>query len=38
VRATDEAGDTQPSGSEAVWNLGGYGVNAVQRVPVRVAG
>jgi DMSO/TMAO reductase YedYZ molybdopterin-dependent catalytic subunit len=37
VRATDEAGESQPLDAEDVWNLGGYGVNAVQRVPVRVA-
>jgi DMSO/TMAO reductase YedYZ molybdopterin-dependent catalytic subunit len=36
VRATDAAGETQPLDAEDVWNLGGYGVNAVQRVPVRV--
>lgn len=33
-RATDSAGNTQPL--EPVWNLGGYAVNAVQRVPVTV--
>jgi sulfane dehydrogenase subunit SoxC len=33
-RATDETGRTQPS--EPVWNLGGYEINAVQRVPVEV--
>jgi DMSO/TMAO reductase YedYZ molybdopterin-dependent catalytic subunit len=36
VRATDASGGTQPLDAEEVWNLGGYGVNAVQRVPVRV--
>lgn len=36
VRATDETGATQPLDGEDVWNQGGYGVNAVQRVPVRV--
>jgi DMSO/TMAO reductase YedYZ molybdopterin-dependent catalytic subunit len=36
VRATDAAGDVQPLDTDAIWNLGGYGVNAVQRVPVRV--
>jgi DMSO/TMAO reductase YedYZ molybdopterin-dependent catalytic subunit len=36
VRATDATGDTQPLDAADVWNLGGYGVNAVQRVPVRV--
>ena len=34
-RATDAAGHTQPI--EPAWNLGGYAVNAVQRVPVTVA-
>lgn len=33
-RATDSAGDTQPD--EHRWNLGGYAVNTVQRVPVTV--
>jgi sulfane dehydrogenase subunit SoxC len=37
VRATDSTGETQPLDAEDAWNLGGYGVNAVQRVPVRVA-
>jgi DMSO/TMAO reductase YedYZ molybdopterin-dependent catalytic subunit len=37
VRATDAAGDAQPLDSGEVWNRGGYGVNAVQRVAVRVA-
>ena len=36
VRATDAAGASQPLGTEDVWNQGGYGVNAVQRVAVRV--
>jgi hypothetical protein len=36
VRATDAAGAVQPLDGEAVWNLGGYGVNPVQRVAVRV--
>jgi sulfane dehydrogenase subunit SoxC len=36
VRATDAAGDVQPLDSSEAWNRGGYGVNAVQRVPVRV--
>ena len=35
-RATDAAGSTQPL--RPVWNHGGYSVNAVQRVPVRVVG
>jgi sulfane dehydrogenase subunit SoxC len=33
-RATDSAGDTQPD--EHRWNLGGYAVNTVHRVPVTV--
>ncbi|HKE77878.1 MAG TPA: sulfite oxidase [Solirubrobacteraceae bacterium] len=37
ARATDAAGDVQPLDSEDAWNLGGYGVNAVQRVVVRVS-
>jgi hypothetical protein len=37
VRATDAAGDVQPLDSGEAWNRGGYGVNAVQRVAVRVA-
>ncbi|HEX2102182.1 MAG TPA: sulfite oxidase [Solirubrobacteraceae bacterium] len=37
VRATDASGATQPLGIDEVWNLGGYGVNAVQRVAVRVS-
>jgi sulfane dehydrogenase subunit SoxC len=36
VRATDSAGNVQPLDSADAWNQGGYGVNAVQRVPVRV--
>jgi hypothetical protein len=36
VRATDVAGNVQPLDSAAAWNQGGYGVNAVQRVAVRV--
>ena len=36
VRATDIAGNTQPLDSADAWNQGGYGVNAVQRVAVRV--
>src|SRR3954464_15435126 len=36
VRATDAEGDTQPLEAADVWNQGGYGVNAVQRVRVRV--
>jgi sulfane dehydrogenase subunit SoxC len=37
ARATDAAGNLQPLDSGEVWNHGGYGVNAVQRVAVRVA-
>lgn len=33
-RATDETGRTQ--GAEPAWNLGGYEVNAIQRVPALV--
>jgi DMSO/TMAO reductase YedYZ molybdopterin-dependent catalytic subunit len=36
VRATDAAGHTQPLEATEIWNHGGYAVNAVQRVPVRV--
>jgi DMSO/TMAO reductase YedYZ molybdopterin-dependent catalytic subunit len=36
VRATDATGATQPVDAGDAWNLGGYGVNAVQRVAVRV--
>jgi sulfane dehydrogenase subunit SoxC len=36
VRATDDAGEVQPLEAADVWNLGGYAVNAVQRVPVEV--
>jgi sulfane dehydrogenase subunit SoxC len=36
ARATDAAGNTQPLDAEDAWNQGGYGVNAVQRVPVHV--
>jgi len=36
VRATDATGTTQPLDAEEVWNVGGYGVNTVQRVPVKV--
>ena len=37
VRATDATGETQPLDAGDAWNQGGYGVNAVQRVAVRVA-
>jgi len=36
VRATDASGKTQPLDGEQAWNQGGYGINVVQRVPVRV--
>jgi DMSO/TMAO reductase YedYZ molybdopterin-dependent catalytic subunit len=36
ARATDASGRTQPSSADGLWNHGGYGVNAVQRVPVVV--
>jgi sulfane dehydrogenase subunit SoxC len=36
VRATDDTGDVQPLKAGDAWNQGGYGVNAVQRVPVEV--
>jgi sulfane dehydrogenase subunit SoxC len=36
VRATDSAGNAQPLDSAETWNQGGYAVNAVQRVTVRV--
>ena len=35
VRATDEAGNTQPE--EPIWNVHGMGNNAVQKVPVIIA-
>jgi sulfane dehydrogenase subunit SoxC len=35
-RARDAAGNVQPL--DAPWNVGGYGNNAVQRIPVTVAG
>jgi DMSO/TMAO reductase YedYZ molybdopterin-dependent catalytic subunit len=37
VRATDAAGNRQPVDNDEAWNLGGYGVNVVQRVPVLVS-
>ncbi len=37
VRATDAAGNAQPLHPDDGWNMSGYAVNAVQRVPVRVA-
>jgi sulfane dehydrogenase subunit SoxC len=36
VRATDAAGNRQPVDNDETWNLGGYGVTVVQRVPVLV--
>ncbi len=36
VRATDAAGNVQPLDTAETWNQGGYAVNAVQRVAVRV--
>jgi DMSO/TMAO reductase YedYZ molybdopterin-dependent catalytic subunit len=36
ARATAAGGERQPVTAEDVWNRGGYGVNAVQRVAVRV--
>jgi len=36
ARATDASGRTQPASGDELWNYGGYGVNAVQRVPVVV--
>ncbi len=36
VRATDASGKTQPADGDESWNHGGYGVNAMQRVPVVV--
>lgn len=37
VRATDTTGETQPGDGKEAWNQGGYGVNVVQRVSVRVS-
>src|SRR5215213_6672402 len=36
TRATDAAGNTQPLDASEVWNVGTYGINTVQRVPVFV--
>ena len=36
ARATSAGGETQPLSAEDVWNQGGYGINAVQRVAVKV--
>ncbi len=37
VRATDTTGETQPGDGKEAWNQGGYGINVVQRVSVRVS-
>ncbi len=37
VRATDAAGKRQPLDTDEAWNLGGYGVNLVQRVSVLIS-
>jgi sulfane dehydrogenase subunit SoxC len=37
VRASDEVGNRQPIDSEKVWNVGGYGINVIQRVPLIVS-
>jgi DMSO/TMAO reductase YedYZ molybdopterin-dependent catalytic subunit len=37
VRATDAAGNRQPASNDEAWNLGGYGVNLAQCVPVSVS-
>ena len=37
VRATDAAGNRQSTNVDEVWNVGGYGVNMVQRVPVALS-
>jgi DMSO/TMAO reductase YedYZ molybdopterin-dependent catalytic subunit len=37
ARATDSGGNSQPMDSDEVWNVGGYGVNVVQRVHVQVS-
>ena len=37
VRATDAAGKTQAVDETEAWNVGGYGVNVVQRVPLSVS-
>ncbi|MDP8949201.1 MAG: sulfite oxidase [Actinomycetota bacterium] len=36
ARASDASGRTQPADGDETWNYGGYGVNAIQRVPVIV--
>ena len=37
ARATDAAGNTQSADNNEAWNVGGYGVNVIQRVPVLVS-
>lgn len=37
TRATDTAGNSQSASNDEVWNIGGYGVNVIQRVPVLVS-
>ena len=36
VRATDSAGNSQLVDNNEAWNVGGYGINVIQRVPVLV--
>jgi DMSO/TMAO reductase YedYZ molybdopterin-dependent catalytic subunit len=36
ARATDTAGNTQPLDPNEIWNVGTYGINAIQLVPVIV--
>ncbi|MGF1470118.1 MAG: sulfite oxidase [Rubrobacteraceae bacterium] len=38
ARATDDTGRTQPLDADQLWNVEGYGINSVQRVPVSVSG
>jgi sulfane dehydrogenase subunit SoxC len=37
TRATDAAGHSQSADNDEVWNVGGYGVNVIQRVPAMVS-
>jgi sulfane dehydrogenase subunit SoxC len=37
TRATDAAGNSQPDDNDEAWNVGGYGINVIQRVPVLVS-
>ena len=37
VRATDAAGNSQLVDNNEAWNVGGYGINVIQRVPVLVS-